>query len=86
MSGSVITTYHLRGMTDSGGSPDATIDTIKVYLLSNGNIRFEVSKDYTRADDGGGGSGVTKTYQYEVSDATAKRLIYDALNLTFLMA
>ncbi len=35
-----LTDYHIRGLTDSSGSPGSTIDTIAVEHHDDGSIRF----------------------------------------------
>lgn len=42
MAQAILGTYHLRGMTDNAGSPNAEIDTVKVEHYGDGTIRYTV--------------------------------------------
>lgn len=35
--------YHIRGLTDSGGSPDATIATVAVQHFDDGSLKATLS-------------------------------------------
>jgi hypothetical protein len=57
MAATLKTLYHIRGMTDSAGSPGATIETTKFDHWNDGSFRFTL--------DG-------KTYKVRGGTATAK--------------
>lgn len=72
-----VSDFHIRGMTDVGGTPTATIDTIAVEQWSDGTIRW------VRATPGGGESG--DPIVVKITDQDALRLLADALNINLAL-
>lgn len=64
----ILTDFHLRGMTDLAGAPNAAIDTIAIEHHSDGTIK------YTAANG----------KQYTIRDVNALILIGDCLNQNIL--
>ena len=53
----LLKTAHLRGMTDSAGSPGATIDTQKVDVYGDGTLKFTIDGvEYSIRAGGTGGA------------------------------
>jgi hypothetical protein len=67
MSAASLGSYHIRGMTDSGGSPNAEIDTVAVEHWNDGSLKVTLVNGRV----------------ISIRDAYTKRMLEDILGVDF---